>query len=63
MARTFLLRFRTDDDDGGAIRRLRNTLKTAWRRDRLKCVSAEEILEARCRSGVSDNSETEQPDD
>jgi hypothetical protein len=43
MARIFLLKFRADGDD--AIRRLRNTLKTALRRDRLVCVDAREITE------------------
>jgi hypothetical protein len=38
--RIFILRFQTDAD--GAIRRLRNTLKTALRRDRLRCISAHE---------------------
>jgi hypothetical protein len=38
--RTFVVTLRTDAD--GAIRRLRNLLKTALRRDRLRCVSAVE---------------------
>jgi hypothetical protein len=41
--RTFLIELRTNEE--GAYRRLRNTLKTAWRRDRLKCVSAVEKTE------------------
>ncbi len=51
MARIFILQLRTDDD--GAIRRLRNALKTMLRRDRLRCTSIEEKLEAddRCRDG------------
>ena len=44
MARVFVLVIRTDDD--GAIRRLRRSLKTMWRRDRLRCVAIEEKLEA-----------------
>jgi hypothetical protein len=38
--RTFVLTLVTDAD--GAVRRLRNLLKTALRRDRLKCIAAVE---------------------
>jgi hypothetical protein len=41
MARTFILKIQTTED--GCYRRLRNTLKTMLRRDKLRCISIEEL--------------------
>jgi hypothetical protein len=45
MARIFILKIKTEDE--GCTRRLRNSLKTMLRRDKLRCVSIEEVSETK----------------
>jgi hypothetical protein len=60
LARTFVIVVRTDDE--GAIRRLRRSLKTMWRRDQLRCTSIEEKPETdnRCRGGIPGKPENQE---
>jgi hypothetical protein len=56
--RVFVLHLRAGDD-GSAYRRLRRLLKTALRRDGLRCTSAIEKSETAAEAGISATSETE----
>jgi hypothetical protein len=49
MARVFTLKIKALGDEADVPRRLRNTLKTMLRRDRLRCLSIEED---RSRDGI-----------
>jgi hypothetical protein len=57
MARVFILKLKTEDE--GAIRRLRNALKTLWRRDKLRCVSAVEEKQTAAGTVLPANPETD----